>query len=61
MLTNPGKQNGKHSPKTDKFFNMYWVKSCMNSPKGVKSAVPKRLSISCPTCDIRFNKLLKNK
>ena len=22
----------------------------MNSPKGVKSGVPKRVSISCPTC-----------
>ena len=25
----------------------------MNSPKGVKSDVPERVSISCPTCGIR--------
>ena len=25
----------------------------MNSPKGVKSGVPKKVSIFCPTCDTR--------
>ena len=27
----------------------------MNSPKGVKSGVPERVSISCPTCGTRHN------
>ena len=27
----------------------------MNSPKGVKSGVPERVSISCPTCGTRHD------
>ena len=27
----------------------------MNSPKGVKSCVPERVSISCPTCGTRHD------
>ena len=27
----------------------------MNSPNGVKSSVPERVSISCPTCGIRHH------
>ena len=30
----------------------------MNSPKGVKSCVPERVSISCPTCDTRHDLLI---
>ena len=26
----------------------------MKSPKGVKSSVPERVSISCPTCGTRY-------
>ena len=27
----------------------------MSSPKGVKTSVPERVGISCPTCDIRHD------
>ena len=32
----------------------------INSPKGVKSGVPERVSISCPTCGTRDNLLKIN-
>ena len=44
----------KHSPKTDKFSNVCIMNGeIMNSPKGMQSVVPERVSIHCPTCGTR--------
>ena len=45
----------KHSHKTDKFSNVYMNGEIMNSPKRVKSRVPERVSISCPTYGTRHD------